>query len=150
MRIEVGSKWLCTDEDLEQFNKTGKVLSVYDHPDLNGDGEIEIEHEDGTTAEMKVRRFMLRYEKVGLKKPITESNPLKKTLKFDIPINDDEQVERFNKMYNTDTFKKTDDVIINMLDSIYSTVVDIMNAGGNYLGDGVKVKIELEYDPENK
>jgi len=29
-------------------------------------------------------------------------------------------------------------------------IYDVIEAGGAYLGDGVKVKIEIEYDPENK
>lgn len=64
MEIKIGSRWKCTDEELEQFNMIGKIIEVYDHADLNGDGEIEIKHEDGSAAIMKVRRFYLRYEKV--------------------------------------------------------------------------------------
>jgi hypothetical protein len=64
MEIQVGSKWKCTDENLEQFKMIGKIIEVNDHEDWNGDGEIEIKHENGSTAVMKVRRFYLRYEKV--------------------------------------------------------------------------------------
>jgi len=65
MRIPLGSKWKCTDKDLEQYGLVGEIIEVHDHPDFNGDGEIEILHEDGTTAEMKVRRFSIRYEQFG-------------------------------------------------------------------------------------
>lgn len=64
MRIRVGSKWRCTDETLEQFGLTGMVLEIHDHPDFNGDGDIEIRHEDDSVAVMKVRRFYDRYEKM--------------------------------------------------------------------------------------
>lgn len=62
MGIPVGSKWKCTDEQREEFGLVGEVLSVEDHPDFNGDGGIEIQHEDGSILYMKVRRFVLRYE----------------------------------------------------------------------------------------
>jgi hypothetical protein len=65
MGIQVGSKWKCTDEGLEQFDMVGKIIEVNDHPDWNGDGEIEIKHEDNSIAVIKVRRFYLRYEKVN-------------------------------------------------------------------------------------
>jgi hypothetical protein len=150
MTIQVGSTWICTDIDLEQHGLTGTVTEVHDHPDLNGDGEIEIEHENGTTATMKVRKFALRYEK--LEDILTEEdNPLlKKTLEFDIPVNDDEQVEKYNKLYGVGSFITTEEAIHKMLYDIYCSVVDVMNEGGNFIGDGVKVKVDLEYDPENK
>lgn len=64
MGIRVGSKWKCTDERYPAFGQTCRVLEVHDHPDLNGDGEIEVEYEDRTTTVMKVRRFYVRHDKV--------------------------------------------------------------------------------------
>lgn len=67
MRIQAGSKWLCTEGDNEAFGLTCVVLSVQDHPDLNGDGSIEVKYEDGSTGDSKVRRFVGRHEPVSEK-----------------------------------------------------------------------------------
>lgn len=63
-RIQPGSIWVCTDEDYWNFlGQKCKVIEANDHPDLNGDGEIEVEYENGEKLEMKVRRFMVRHER---------------------------------------------------------------------------------------
>lgn len=64
MRIQTGSKWLCTETDNDAFGLTCVVLSVQDHPDLNGDGSIEVKYQDGTIGDSKVRRFHMRHEAV--------------------------------------------------------------------------------------
>lgn len=66
MRIQPGSKWLCTDEDYPEYGKTCVVIDPNDDPDFNGDGDIEVKYDDDTIAYMKVRRFLLRHEKVKM------------------------------------------------------------------------------------
>lgn len=66
MRIQAGSKWLCTEGENDAFGLTCRVISVQDHPDLNGDGSIEVKYEDGSIGDSKVRRFVMRHE------PVTE------------------------------------------------------------------------------
>ncbi|MEK3956113.1 MULTISPECIES: hypothetical protein [unclassified Psychrobacillus] len=62
MKIAVGSIWKCTDENYPAYGQTCVVKEVFEHPDFNGDGEIEVEYQDKTTVDMKVRRFCMRHE----------------------------------------------------------------------------------------
>lgn len=62
MSIQAGSKWLCTEEDNDAFGLTCTVISIQDHPDLNGEGSIEVKYEDGTIGDSKVRRFVGRHQ----------------------------------------------------------------------------------------
>lgn len=64
MEIGIGSLWRCIDEDLEQYGSIGKVLCANNKSGLNGDGEVEIQHDDHGSYVMKVRRFLFRYEPV--------------------------------------------------------------------------------------
>ena len=64
-RIKPGIKWVCTDEDhFDRYSLTCRVLEVHDEREFNGDGDIEVEYQDGKRFVMKVRRFSLRHEPV--------------------------------------------------------------------------------------
>lgn len=61
----IGTKWLCTEEDNEAFGQYGTITYGEIDPDWNGDNTIVIKYEDGTTAEMKYRRFTGRHQRVA-------------------------------------------------------------------------------------
>ncbi|WP_078598590.1 hypothetical protein [Evansella clarkii] len=60
-----GTKWLCTDENRDEYGMTCTVIEGFIHPDWNGENEIEIKYEDGSIAYMKYRRFAMRFERIG-------------------------------------------------------------------------------------
>lgn len=81
----------------------------------------------------------------------------KKTLNFNIPMQDQKNCDKYNKMLAEmshdgqftpieSTEKHLEDLVVELYNAFWS----VAEAGGKYLGDGVKVKIELEYDPEDK
>jgi hypothetical protein len=80
----------------------------------------------------------------------------KKVIEYDIPIQGEEQVEKHNKMCREmfgDQFtplKSTEAHVDILIDKLYEAIDKVGDAGGWYVGDGIKVKIELEYDPEDK
>lgn len=59
-----GTKWRCTDEDMEEQGMICTVINGATHPDWNGENEIEIEYENDTRAYMKYRRFCMRFERI--------------------------------------------------------------------------------------
>ena len=73
----------------------------------------------------------------------------KRTLEFDLPVYEDERVKEVNKNLGTE-FKTFDEAIKDMVVSIYNEVHNVGNEGGWYIGDGIKVKVEIEYEPEDK
>jgi hypothetical protein len=81
----------------------------------------------------------------------------KTVIEYDIPIQGKEQVEKHNKMclemFGEDRFtplKSTEEHVDILFEKLYEAIDKVGDAGGWYVGDGIKVKIELEYDPENK
>lgn len=77
-------------------------------------------------------------------------------IEYNIPIQDKENCNENNRMCkemfgdNFTPYKTTEEHIEVLIDKLYKAVEKVGNDGGWYLGDGIKVKIELEYDPENK
>lgn len=59
-----GTLWRCTDEEMDQYGTVCTVINGKFDPDWNGENEIELEYEDGTTGYMKFRRFCMRFERV--------------------------------------------------------------------------------------
>jgi hypothetical protein len=78
-----------------------------------------------------------------------EQNPLKEVIEYDIPINDKEKCEEINKSLGT-KFRGTEEHIEELFTLFQDAIERVGDKGGWYIGDGIKVKIELEYDPENK
>jgi len=80
----------------------------------------------------------------------------KKVINYDIPIQTQKDCDEYNAMCQDmfqgnftpilSTKKHIEILSTQMIEGIY----DVIEEGGAYLGDGVKVKIEIEYDPENK
>lgn len=80
---------------------------------------------------------------------VIDENPLKKVIEYDIPINDKKDCERMNKSLGTN-FRSTEEHIQELFKLFGKALEDVSEEGGCYMGDGIKVKIEIEYDPENK
>jgi hypothetical protein len=59
-----GTKWLCTDEDMDEYGMKCEVLSGEINPDHNGDNDIKIKYEDGSVIFMKYRRFMFKFKEL--------------------------------------------------------------------------------------
>lgn len=81
----------------------------------------------------------------------------KKTLDYNIPMQAQKDCDKYNKMLaemshdgHFTPIKSTESHIEILVNKLVEGIWDVAEAGGMYLGDGVKVKIELEYDPEDK
>lgn len=73
---------------------------------------------------------------------------IKKELKFNIGFEDQEDCDRLNKEgFN---FKPYEEQITDMCHKIIDGVYEVAEAGGFFMYDGVKVKVTLEYEEENK
>lgn len=71
-------------------------------------------------------------------------------MEYIIPIQpNDEKLARLNKELGVD-FKSTDWHLNNMLGQIVEQIEKCGGEGGWYVGDHIKVKIEVEYCPEDK
>ncbi|PJZ18734.1 hypothetical protein CEW46_26945 [Bacillus cereus] len=81
-------------------------------------------------------------------KELTNGNP-KFELEYDVPIQSNEDIEKYNRELGTN-FKSMEDHVLEMLVKVNDLVYDCAEQGGNYIGDGVKVKVVVEYDPEDK
>lgn len=81
---------------------------------------------------------------------------MKNIIKYDIPIQGKEHCEKYNKMNKKmfgDSFtpaKTTGEHIEILLDKLSKEIGKVGDEGGWYIGDGIKVSIEIEYDPEDK
>lgn len=72
----------------------------------------------------------------------------KKELKYSIGFEDQEDCNRLNKEgFN---FKPYDEQVLDMCVEISEAIHEVAEAGGFFLYDGVKVKISIEYEEENK
>lgn len=80
----------------------------------------------------------------------------KTVIEYYIAIQGKEDCERQNKMCKEmfgDDFtpiKPTEEHIDILFEKLNETIEKVGDEGGWYVGDGIKVRIELEYDPENK
>ena len=80
----------------------------------------------------------------------------KKYIEYSIPVQSQEQCDELNKMLEEmfgDGFKRiesTETHLDKLFDEIFDGIEEVGNEGGWYVGDGVRVKIEIEYEPENK
>lgn len=78
-------------------------------------------------------------------------------LEYDIPIQDRESCDHYNKLLkelshdgNFEPIVPTEDHIENLLVKIYTAIERVGRQGGWYTSDSIKVKVEIEYEPENK
>lgn len=80
----------------------------------------------------------------------------KKVIDYIVPIQSEGQVEKYNKMCedmygeNFTPLKSTEDHFMIVVDRLCEAFDEVSISGGSYLGDGVSIKIELEYEPEDK
>ena len=80
----------------------------------------------------------------------------KTVIEYYIPIQSKETVDRFNKMYEEmftndfEPYKSTEEHIDILIDKFLEAISKVGDTGGWYWGDDIKVRIELEYEPENK
>lgn len=84
------------------------------------------------------------------------SDAWKESVEYLIPIQDKERCEKYNKMWTElvgDKFtpmKSTEEHINSLIDKVFEAIEKIGDNGGWYVGDGIRVKIQVEYEPENK
>jgi hypothetical protein len=81
----------------------------------------------------------------------------KVVVEYNIPIQGEEDCEKQNKMcaemFGKDQYtpvQSTEAHIDILFEKLQEAIEKVGDDGGWYLGDGIKVKIELEYDPEDK
>ena len=80
----------------------------------------------------------------------------KTVIEYYIPIQSKETVDKFNKMCEEmsgndfEPYKSTEEHIDILVDKFLEAISKVGDSGGWYWGDDIKVKIELEYEPENK
>lgn len=80
----------------------------------------------------------------------------KTTVEYFIPIQSAEYVTEVNARYKEAfgddalQYKSTDEHIDILIDKLLDAVSEIGDAGGWYRHDGIEVKIEVEYVPEDK
>lgn len=84
------------------------------------------------------------------------SDTWKESFEYLIPTQDDEFCEERNMKYRElfgDKFiplKSTNEHIDILIDKLYDAIDKVGDVGGWYVGDGIRVKIEVEYEPEDK
>lgn len=71
------------------------------------------------------------------------------TLNFEIGIATQKTVEKANKKYGTD-YKSTTEQTEEMFAKIYDEMSSIGKKNGMYTGDSFRLKVEIEYMPEDK
>lgn len=83
----------------------------------------------------------------------------KKIIKYNIPIQDKKQIDDFYKMCKdimgedfepTEKYLTTGEHIDILTEKFVDAIIEVGNDGGWYYGDGIKIKIEIEYEPESK
>lgn len=81
----------------------------------------------------------------------------KVVITYNLPIQGEEDCERQNKICEELAGKDqytpilpTEAHIDILFEKLQDAIEKVGDDGGWYVGDGIKVKIELEYDPENK
>lgn len=69
---------------------------------------------------------------------------------YNIPINPSkEMLDKYNSELGTNLLT-TEEHAINLLEQIADSIEKVGNEGGWYVGDSIRVKVELEYEPEDK
>lgn len=72
------------------------------------------------------------------------------SFEYFIPINGDgEYLKKFNAVLNTD-FKSTEWHVENMFNKLDDTIEKVGDEGGWYISDGIRVKVQVIYEPEDK
>lgn len=80
----------------------------------------------------------------------------KTTVEYFIPIQSAEYVAEINARYKevfgnvTLQYKSTDEHVDILIDKLLDAISEVGDAGGWYRHDGIEVKIEVEYVPEDK
>ena len=80
----------------------------------------------------------------------------KTTVEYFIPLQSAEYVAevnaRYKEAFGNDNlqYKSTDEHIDILIDKLLEAIGQVGDAGGWYRHDGIKVKIEVEYVPEDK
>lgn len=81
----------------------------------------------------------------------------KSVVEYSIPIQDKDMCDRHNKMFKeahgdkfTTPVRPTEDHIILLFKSINEVIEKVGDKGGWYVGDDIRVKVEIEYSPEDK
>lgn len=86
----------------------------------------------------------------------------KEIIEYEIPIQDQATVNKNNRLYMElfgkdvftspfcKPFKTTDEHIGILMSRFEDAIQRVGDDGGWYIGDSIKVKIELEYEPESK
>ena len=68
---------------------------------------------------------------------------------YNLPINDEKIVKQYNKEFDTE-FKSFEQHVEKTLDNILDTIMKLGEDNGFYLNDTIKLKVEFEYQPEEK
>lgn len=68
---------------------------------------------------------------------------------YDVPINNEEDCKRINESLGTN-FRSTEEHMLELLHEIYEAIGQVGDKGGWYIGDGIKVRAVVEYEPEDK
>ena len=83
----------------------------------------------------------------------------KTIIDYNIPIQDKKHIDDFYKMCKkalgedfepTEKYLTTDEHIDILIDKLCEAIDSLGSENGWYIGDDIKVRIELEYEPENK
>ena len=81
---------------------------------------------------------------------------MNKIIEYSIPIQSKEAVDKYNKMCeemfgdNFSPYLSTEEHIKILENMLLDAIQLVGDEGGWYTGDDINVKIELEYEPENK
>lgn len=66
-----------------------------------------------------------------------------------IPINNQEDCDRINKNLGTN-YKSTEEHIADFYNALYEKLMECGDNGGWFIGDSIKIKVSMEYEPEDK
>lgn len=82
---------------------------------------------------------------------MTEKPGTKQELEFSIGFEDQADCDKVNHLMKEDTkFIPYEEQVIKMCHKLIDAVHEVGEAGGLFMYDGVKVKITVEYEEENK
>ena len=68
---------------------------------------------------------------------------------FYIPIQDKERCEELNSKFGTD-YKSTEESLDEVFEEMWELIMNCGDEGGWDIGDDIKIKLTVEYEPENK
>lgn len=87
--LEVGSKWVCTDERFEQNGNQCVILSTDSFPESLGGTDLKVKYEDGSVAYMKAKIFVQKHQLKPAKRSWTRFSILNQVNnKYDISSSD--------------------------------------------------------------